>query len=109
MPGISSKTLAWRAAFRYTSDDRVVITKFNAAIQASQEERNHLRKQLERMQEKQQADANLKARVATQQEELVEMRKKFERSRGDLKQRTVDVHMLQVCHRSGLSGRVLRW
>ena len=24
------------------------------------------------------------------------MRKKFERSRGDLKQRTVDVHMLQV-------------
>jgi hypothetical protein len=36
------------------------------------------------------------ARVATQQEELVEMRKKFERSRGDLKQRTVDVHMLQV-------------
>ena len=38
----------------------------------------------------------LQARVATQQEELVEMRKKFERSRGDLKQRTVDVHMLQV-------------
>jgi hypothetical protein len=29
-------------------------------VQASQEERNHLRKQLERMQEKQQADANLK-------------------------------------------------
>ncbi len=26
----------------------------------------------------------------------MEMRKKFERSRGDLKQRTVDVHMLQV-------------
>ncbi len=38
----------------------------------------------------------VQARVATQQEELVEMRKKFERSRGDLKQRTVDVHMLQV-------------
>jgi hypothetical protein len=42
----------------------------------------------------------LQARVATQQEELVEMRKKFERSRGDLKQRTVDVHMLQVTRRA---------
>ncbi len=30
------------------------------------------------------------------QEEIAELRKKYERSRGDLKQRTVDVHMLQV-------------
>ena len=32
-------------------------------MKASQEERNHLRKQLERMQEKQQADANLKVEM----------------------------------------------
>ena len=32
-------------------------------MKASQEERNHLRKQLERMQEKQQADANLKVQM----------------------------------------------
>jgi hypothetical protein len=32
-------------------------------VKASQEERNHLRKQLERMQEKQQADANLKVEM----------------------------------------------
>jgi hypothetical protein len=37
-------------------------TRLEGRVQASQEERNHLRKQLERMQEKQQADANLKVR-----------------------------------------------
>ena len=47
-------------------------------------------------QEKQQADAALKAKLGTAQEEIAELRKKYERSRGDLKQRTVDVHMLQV-------------
>ncbi len=43
-----------------------------------------------------QADAALKAKLGTAQEEIAELRKKYERSRGDLKQRTVDVHMLQV-------------
>ena len=55
-----------------------------------------MRKQLERLQEKQQADAALKAKLGTAQEEIAELRKKYERARGDLKQRTVDVHMLQV-------------
>jgi hypothetical protein len=36
------------------------------------------------------------------QEEIAELRKKYERSRGDLKQRTVDVHMLQVRDRPSL-------
>jgi alpha-tubulin suppressor-like RCC1 family protein len=71
-------------------------TRIETRLQASQEERNHLRKQLERLQEKQQADAALKAKLGTAQEEIAELRKKYERARGDLKQRTVDVHMLQV-------------
>merc|ERR1712093_739562 len=71
-------------------------TRLETRLQASQEERTHLRKQLERLQERQQADANLKSKLQTMQEETAEMRKKFERARGDLKQRTVDVHMLQV-------------
>lgn len=71
-------------------------TRIETRLQASQEERNHLRKQLERLQEKQQQDAALKAKLGTAQEEIAELRKKYERARGDLKQRTVDVHMLQV-------------
>jgi heterodisulfide reductase subunit A-like polyferredoxin len=43
-----------------------------------------------------QNEENLKARLQTLQDEGNDMRKKLERSRGDLKQRTVDVHMLQV-------------
>ena len=56
-----------------------------------------------RLQEKQQADAALKAKLGTAQEEIAELRKKYERSRGDLKQRTVDVHMLQVCWPVGVA------
>lgn len=41
-------------------------------------------------------DAALKAKLTTANEEMAELRKKYERARGDLKQRTVDVHMLQV-------------
>ncbi len=48
------------------------------------------------------APRHTQQRFVRVQEEIAELRKKYERSRGDLKQRTVDVHMLQVRHRFSL-------
>mmetsp|Transcript_30680 Transcript_30680/g.80173 ORF Transcript_30680/g.80173 Transcript_30680/m.80173 type:complete len:731 (-) Transcript_30680:486-2678(-) len=75
---------------------KLELTRLETRLQAAHEERNHLKKQLEKMSEKAKLDSNLKMQVQKATEELGEMKKKHERLRNDLKQRTVDVHMLQV-------------